>query len=138
MSETRREVLSLEIVRKLALIAVVVGAAGSLGLMLIAGGRNPSRLLIVLFAGWVVAPFIALGWTTVISPGWPVLVRLSVYVVTFVVTLGSFAIYGALVLGALRAKTGFVFLVVPAVSWLLLAIALAIAVMKSGRRGPRS
>lgn len=50
----------LGLLRAVALIAVVAGAGGSIGLMLWAGHRNPSRLLIVLFAIWVLSPFVAL------------------------------------------------------------------------------
>jgi len=42
--------------------------------------------------------------------------------VMLVITFGSLGIYGALAFGPLRAKTGFVFLVVPAASWLFIAM----------------
>ncbi|HEX7198860.1 MAG TPA: hypothetical protein VF213_05265, partial [Dongiaceae bacterium] len=48
--------------RRAALIAALAGAAGSLGLMHRAGHRNPSRLLVLLFALWVLSPFTALVW----------------------------------------------------------------------------
>ena len=48
-----------------ALIAVVVGAAGSVGLLLRAGQRTP-RLLLVLMTIWVLSPFIALVWANVV------------------------------------------------------------------------
>ncbi|HVO98510.1 MAG TPA: hypothetical protein VMT15_10610 [Bryobacteraceae bacterium] len=41
-------------------IAVVAGAAASLGLMLLVGHRNPSALLLTLFGGWVLLPFVGL------------------------------------------------------------------------------
>jgi hypothetical protein len=50
-----------------------------------------------------------------------------------VISLGSLGIYGALVFGPLRAKNGFVFLVVPAASWLFIAIAVAIDAVISAR-----
>jgi hypothetical protein len=43
--------------RAAALTAVVVGAGGSVALMLRAGQRSPT-LLIVLFLGWVLSPFV--------------------------------------------------------------------------------
>jgi ABC-type transport system involved in multi-copper enzyme maturation permease subunit len=124
--------------RGAALIAALAGGAGSIGLMIRAGHRNPSLILIVVFALWVLSPFTALVWATVASARWPVLTQASLYVVALVVTLGSLAIYGALAFGALRAKTGFIFLVVPGASWLLAAIVIAMAAMLSGpasRRG---
>ncbi len=128
----------LGLLRAAALIAVLAGAGGSVGLMLRAGHRNPSRLLIVLFAIWVLSPFMALVWANVVSKRWSVLTRATLYVVMLVITLGSLAIYGALVFGPLRAKTGFVFLVVPAASWLLLAIVVPIAAVISGRLSRRA
>jgi hypothetical protein len=116
-----------------ALIALLAGAAGSIGLMLLAGHRNPSRLLIALFAFWVLSPFVVLVWANIVSKRWPVLTRASLYVVMLVITLGSLAIYGALAFGSLRAKTGFVFLVVPAASWLLTATVVPIAALASRR-----
>ena len=48
--------------RTAALTAVLAGAVGSVGLMLYVGRRNHSRVLLVLFALWVLSPFAALGW----------------------------------------------------------------------------
>jgi hypothetical protein len=59
------------------------------------------------------------------------------YVVMLVITFGSLAIYCALAFAPLRAKTGFVFLVVPAASWLLIAIVVTIAALISGRLSRR-
>jgi hypothetical protein len=116
-----------------ALIALLAGAVGSVGLMLRAGHRNPSLLLIALFTLWVLAPFVALVWANVVSKRWSVSTRATLYVAMLVIALGSLAIYGALVFGTLRAKTGFVFLVVPAASWLLIAIVVAIDAVISAR-----
>ncbi|HVT59816.1 MAG TPA: hypothetical protein VHR45_15620 [Thermoanaerobaculia bacterium] len=133
MSRGRPEGEFVGFLRGAALIAVLVGAAGSVGLMLRVGHRNPSRLLLVLFAIWVLSPFMALVWANVVSRRWSVLTRATLYVVMLVITLGSLAIYGALAFGHLRAKTGFVFLVVPAASWLLIAVIIPMAAMISGR-----
>jgi hypothetical protein len=116
-----------------ALIALLAGAVGSVGLMLRAGHRNPSRLLIALFTFWVLAPFVALVWASVVSKRWSVPTRATLYVAMLVISLGSLGIYGALVFGPLRAKNGFVFLVVPAASWLFIAIAVAIDAVISAR-----
>jgi len=117
-----------------ALIAVLVGAAASLVLMVRAGHRNPSRLLLILFTLWVLAPFMALVWVHVVSKRRSVLTRATLCVVMLVITLGSLAVYGSLDFGLLKAKTGFIFLVVPAVSWLLIATAVPISALISGRQ----
>ena len=49
----------LGLLRAVALIEVVAGAVGSVGLTLRAGQRSP-RLLLVLFTIWVLSPFVAL------------------------------------------------------------------------------
>ena len=102
--------------RTAALIAVVVGAVGSVGLTLHAGRHNNSRLLLILFALWVLSPFAALVVANVISK------RRAVQSVTLLITLGTLAIYGYVALGPPRAKTAPVFVVVPPVSWLLTAV----------------
>jgi hypothetical protein len=116
-----------------ALIAVLVGAVGSVGLMLHAGRNNPSRLLLVLFALWVLSPFIALVFANVVSKRWSVLTRATLYTVMLVLAVGSLVIYGDVALDPPRPKTAFVFVVVPPASWLVIGIVLPIAALISGR-----
>lgn len=128
----------LSILRVAALIAVLVGTVGSVGLMLYVGRRNNSRILLVLFALWVLSPFVVLILAHVVSKSWSVLTRATLYSVALVLTLGSLAIYGYIAFGPPRAKTAFVFVVVPPASWLLIAIVVPIAALISGclsRRG---
>jgi len=138
VSRGRLERGFLGLLRAAALIAVLAGAAGSLGLMLHAGRRNDSRLLLVLFTIWVLSPFVALVLADVVSNRWSVLTRATLHGVMLVLTLGSLAIYGDAALGPPRAKTAFVFVVVPPASWLLIAIAVPIAALISGRLSRRS
>lgn len=109
--------------RRAALTAVLIGAVGSLALMLRVGRHNPSVLLMAMFTLWVVAPFVALGWAHRRSARWPDLTRQAMQVVTFVVALGSLAIYGQVAFGPPRPTPAAAFLLVPAGSWLLVAIA---------------
>jgi hypothetical protein len=120
-----------------AMIAVLVGAVGSVALMFSVGHRAPG-LLLVLFTGWVLSMFIALAWGNKISKPWSAITRATLYVVTLVITLGSLAIYGALAFGPLRAKPGFIFLFVPGASWLLMAIVVLMVAMISGRLSRRA
>ncbi|MEK6284282.1 MAG: hypothetical protein AABO57_00910 [Acidobacteriota bacterium] len=122
--------------RAVALIAVVAGAGGSLGLMLRAGRSTP-RLLLVLFVIWVLSPFVALAWANIVSKRWSVLTRATLYCVTLVITLGSLAIYGGVVLPPAGSPHAFVFVVVPPGSWLLMAIVVPIAAFISRRRSHR-
>jgi len=125
---------SLGLLRHTALIAALVGAVVSVGLTLHAGRRNPSYLLKFIFALWVLSPFLALAWANLASRIWPVVMRATIFVLTLAITLGALVIYGAHAFGYLRAKTGFIFLVVPAASWLLIAIVVPIAAIVSAKR----
>jgi hypothetical protein len=127
----------LAVLRAAALIAVLAGAVGSVGLTLHAGRRNDSRILMVLFALWVLSPFMALILANAVSKRWSVHTRATLYSVMLVLTLGSLAIYGVVALGPPRAKTAFVFVVVPPASWLLIAIVVPMAALISRTRSRR-
>jgi hypothetical protein len=124
----------LGVLRAVALVAVLSGPVGSVGLLLRAGRHTP-RLLLVLMAIWVLAPFMALVLANVVSKRWPVPTRVTLYGVTLLVTLGSLAIYADDALRPRKAQAAFVYVAVPAASWLLIAIVVPIAAFISGRRG---
>jgi hypothetical protein len=124
----------LGLLRAAARIAVLAGAVGSVGLTLHAGRHNNSRVLLVLFTLWVLSPFMALVLADVVSKRWPILILATLYSVMLVLTLVSLALYGDVALGPTRAKTAFVFVVVPPASWLVTAIALSLAALISRRR----
>ena len=122
--------------RAVALSAVVVGSGGSVGLML--RGGHPPLFLRVLFTIWVLSPFMALLLANRVSKRWSARTRASLYGVMLAVTLGSLAIYGHAVLSSPRSRPTPVFVVVPPVSWLLIAIVVPLASRISGglsRRG---
>jgi hypothetical protein len=126
----------LRLLRAVALTAVVAGAGASVGLMLWAGHRNPSPVLLVLFAIWDLSPFIALVLADMVSKRWSVLTRATLHSVMLVHTLGSLACYGDVVWRP-RPQPAFVFLVVPLGSWLLMTIVVPIAALISGRLSRR-
>jgi hypothetical protein len=130
-------VMKLRLSRESALIAVIVGAVGSAGLTIYAGRRNSSLLLVTLFLGWVLSPFIALAWAHAKSRHWAGFTRATLHWLMLVVAVASPLIYGLVALGPARVKPAFVFVVVPPVSWLLIAAALAIAARISGRQQGR-
>jgi hypothetical protein len=120
-----------------ALIATVVGAAGSLGLMFRAGQRTP-RFLLVLFTIWVLSPFVALLWANMLSKRWSVVIRGTLYCVTLVVTLGSVAVYSELVvLRPPGSANAFLFVAVPPASWLFMTMVVSMAALVSGRLSRR-
>jgi len=125
--EERPERRFLALLRTAAVIALGTGAAGSVGFMLYAGHRvGAPRLLLGLFAVWVVSPFVVLALGYVVSKRWSLLTRATLYGVTPVVTVASLVIYGTVALGALRPKTA-VFVIVAPASWLLIATVVATA-----------
>ena len=122
----------LDLLRAVALTSVVVGAVGSVGLMFWVGHRNPSRVLLFLFLIWVLAPFGALLLASVVSKRWSIVTRTALYCMMLILTLGSLAVYGDVVLRP-RPQPAFVFIVVPPVSWMLMTIVITVAALISGR-----
>jgi len=114
------------LLRAAALTAVPVGALGSLGCTLLVGQRNASRILAVLFALWVLSPFVGFAVAHLVSPRWSSYARSAVYVAMLVVALASLAIYGEVAIGAPREKPAFMFLVVPLSSWLIVVAAFVV------------
>jgi len=111
-----------------ALLLPVAGAVGSVGLMLRAGGhRTNSRILLAIFAIWVLSPFVALVLANLISRRWSVLTRTALHVVMLILTVGSLAIYGNMVSTPPGSKLAVPFLVVPLGSWLLITIVIPMA-----------
>jgi hypothetical protein len=124
--------------RRVATIALLVGAVGSVGFLLRAISRNPSQLLVVLLVIWVVSPFAALLGVNIVAQRWSVLTRLSLYGVMLLVSLSSLAIYVADALWPRTSQAAFVFIAVPPASWLLSTIVVALAAFISRRRSRRA
>jgi len=123
--------------RGAARIALLVGAAGSVALMFQAGYRgrgNPPPFLMLLFTGWVLAPYAALAAAGVRGRRWPTLARAALDVVALVIALVSLAIYGYVAFGPPRAQVAPAFVMVPPLSCLLAAIVVASSVLVSRRR----
>ena len=119
--------------RAAAMVAMLAGAAGSVGFVFYYGRRNPSRLLIVLFAVWVLSPFVALLAADARSARWPARTRTVLYALMLVLAIGSLAAYANVTLGPSRPQGAFAFVIVPPLSWLVGGIAIAIALFRSGR-----
>jgi len=123
----------LGILHAAALIALPAGAVGSAGLLLRAGQRNDSRLLLVLFTVWVLSPFLALAAADVVSKRWPVVTRGALYSLMLVLPLCSVAVYATGAFKPARSGAAFLFVALPPVSWLLIAVVIAIAALISRR-----
>jgi hypothetical protein len=116
----------------MAVVVVLIGAGGSLSLVLRAGRHNHSVLLVGLFTIWVLSPFIALLAANVVSKRWQAPTRVAIFSLSLFLTLGSLVAYS----GAWtppKAKPAGVFLVVPLISWILMAIVISITASLSRR-----
>jgi len=105
----------------IALVALFAGAIGSLFLMFAAGHNQKSILLIVLFTGWVLSPFMGLFIAEMISKRWLPKTRLAIFWLIIFIALASLIFYS----GALNVpgtKPAFKFLIVPLISWILILI----------------
>lgn len=118
------------------MIAVVAGAAASLGPLFYVGRRTP-RFLLVLFVGWVLAPFAALVLADVLSRRWSVAARTTLHVVTLILPIGSFVSYLSVALKPPAAQRAPMFVLMPIVSWIVMLTVIPIAAFVSGRMSPR-
>jgi hypothetical protein len=130
MSPEKPRSTSIHLLHTIAVVVLLAGAVGSLGLTLYTGRRNASVLLLVLFAGWVFSPFMALVVANIVSKPWSSLARVTLYWLMLVITVGSLLAYSG-VLSPPDAKPAFIFLVVPLLSWLLMAIVIPMARYRS-------
>ena len=122
----------METLRKAFLRTAVVGGSGSVVLMMMSGLRPPV-FLIILFIGWVLSPFAALVFATIVSRRWPMIVKQTLYFLMLVIVLGSLAIYGYVLVRPPASQPASPYVAVPMASWLLIAIALSIAALISHR-----
>ena len=120
------------------MVAVLAGAAVSVGLLLRATSRNPSPLLVALLAAWVFSPFGALLLADAAARRWSAPTRAALHGVTLAIVLGSLVVYGADALWPRASQAAFVFIAVPPASWLLGATVLGVAAFIVGRRSGRA
>ena len=125
-----KKTLTLKFMRIVALIVLLMGVIGSFSLVLYNGRNNKSILLISLFVAWVLSPFIALLIADKVSKRWTNTIRKTLYIIILALTLVSLLSYSGL-LNPAGTKTAFVFLVVPLISWVVIAIFILIARSKS-------
>jgi len=118
--------------RLLVMGIATAGAVYSLILTIEAGSNNRYVILPILFVAWVLSPFIALMVANIHSLRWSVFARLMLYTLILFITLGSLLGYTH-VIGPAAAKPAGVFLIVPLLSWFLMAITYFIVRLKKGK-----
>lgn len=112
--------------RTAARVALVLGAAGSIILMIRAGRDTPTFLLLLMMA-WVLSPYAVLAWAGRASERWSAPTRTTLYVLTLATVLASLPIYAELIARPAGSPRAFMFVAVPPASWLLIAIVLPLA-----------
>ena len=108
-------------------------------LMLRAGQRNNSRLLMALIATWVLSPFIALLWAWSVSRRWSVFTRTALYRTTIAVALGSLVLYIYFAFRPPKAQPASVYILIPPASWFIATIVLSVIALTSRKstKSPR-
>ena len=112
-------------------VAIIVGAAGSLVLLLYAGRSNTHLLITLGFIVWVLAPFALLALAERRSGSWSPLARTTLRAMALIIAAGSLGIYGYRAAFPPRSTGAFLFVIVPPVSVVLVSVALAIASLMS-------
>jgi hypothetical protein len=122
------------VLRSVALIAVLAGAAGSLLLMLRVGRFNHSWILLVLFTVWVLSPFVLLIAAHRLSKHWSPATQIALYCAMVLLSIASLAIYNQPSWRPKGAGAAFVFVAVAPASWLLTAIVVPLSAKLARRR----
>lgn len=122
--------------RLTALIALVTGAVGSIGLW-IRAAQHPPPLIIVLFVVWVLSPFVVLGIGHVVAKRWPPSTQSALYWVTLLATTASIVIYADDAVVHRTAHPAVVYVAVPPASWLVSAVAIGLGAWIARRKQKR-
>jgi hypothetical protein len=107
--------------RVAAFTAVVVGAVGSLAFLFLDGNGRRQIVLMILFVGWVLLPYVGLAVADRFARNWPSAARATLYVVALIVTACSLAVYSGLIPPPADARPAFLWLMVPLGSMVLIA-----------------
>ena len=119
--------------RAAAMIATLAGAIGSVGFMLLAG-QGADALPLALMGLWVLSPFAALTFGSVVSTRRPLVSRAALSTLMLAVPLATLAVYAADALRPVRTQAAFVFLIVPPASWLAISVVvITTALLRRGR-----
>ena len=116
---------------KSAAFGLAIAGITSLALMVHAGRHQRSVILILLFVGWVVSPFLGLLYGYLSSRDWSSSARRTLHALTLAVVFICPGIYALAAFGYTNLKMGFVFLVVPLACWVLIGLLFCVALLSS-------
>ena len=105
----------------ISILILLAGAAGSIVFTLNAGRNNSSVLLQLLFLGWVISPYLALLAFHFYSRLWQSISDAFYLRMTGFITLFNTVVYSG-IFSPKGMKPAFVFLVVPLISWMTIAV----------------
>lgn len=112
-------------------LILIIGAVGSLALMLYAGRSNTHILITIGFIFWVLAPFALLALAERRSASWAPAMKTTLQTLIWIVVLGSLVIYAYRAAVPPRATGAFLFVIVPPVAVVLVLVALVIVSLRS-------
>ena len=101
-------------------VVTAIGACASAAFTLYAGRHSPP-VLVPAFVLWVLSPFLALVLMGMHEAHWSARSRTLLYSVMLLVAVASPAIYASRAFGPQRPQGAFVFVAIPAVSWIVAA-----------------
>ena len=117
-------------------LLVLLSAAGSVALLLVAGHRKHApSVLQVLFTLWVLFPFLVFLVASSLAKHWATLTRVTLNAGIAVLCPVSLALYAVAVSGLRGPTVTRVFVIVPPASVLLMVAIIAIASMVGSRSG---
>jgi hypothetical protein len=112
-------------------LILIIGAVGSLALMLYAGRNNTHILITIGFIVWVLAPFALLALAERRSASWAPAMKRTLQILIWVLVLGSLVIYAYRAAVPPLATGAFLFVIVPPVSVILVLVTLGIVSVMS-------
>jgi hypothetical protein len=121
------------LLRTVAVVVVMIGGIISFGFTLHAGHNNRSVFLIILFLCWVSSPFIGLLTACLLSRRWPLVMRKVLFIGMILIAIGSVVGYSG-VLNPPGSKPAFIFLIVPLISWILIATIIPVSMSQSRKK----
>ena len=119
--------------RRFALVATAIGAAGSVALTLYFGRHNSFRLITAMFVVWVLSPFAALLFGDAKSSSWPARTRTTLYAMMLVVAVASLLIYAGGAFFPRQRTAAFPFVITPPLEWIAIVAGLGLAWLMSDR-----
>ena len=128
--------LPLHSLRLTAMIVMICGAVGSVGMTFYTGRNNASAILTFLFITWVLSPFIGLFITSSVTRRRTVDIYKAIYWLMITIPVISLICYSG-VLNINSKKPAFTFLIVPLISWILIIIVIPVASSVAKRRSRR-